>query len=111
VRDRIDPIGQALINLYPLPNFTCTTPGCRNNYVATGLQPINRNQQNLRIDYSVSKQYKALRALGARVREQRLLARALVEPVGLRAAFARLGNQLGPLDHSKPDERHQPHDD
>ena len=54
VRNRIDPIGQALINLYPLPNFTCTTPGCRNNYVATGLQPINRNQQNLRIDYSVS---------------------------------------------------------
>ncbi|MFL6213531.1 MAG: carboxypeptidase regulatory-like domain-containing protein [Blastocatellia bacterium] len=50
---QIDPIGQALINLYPLPNFTCPT-GCRNNYVATGLQPINRNQQNLRVDYNIS---------------------------------------------------------
>src|SRR5262249_40575045 len=48
-----DPVGQALINLYPLPNFTDPTGG-RNNYVATGLQPINRNQQNLRVDYSIS---------------------------------------------------------
>jgi Carboxypeptidase regulatory-like domain/TonB-dependent Receptor Plug Domain len=53
VRNRIDPIGQALINLYPLPNFTDPTGG-RNNYVATGLQPINRNQQSLRVDYSIS---------------------------------------------------------
>lgn len=51
--NRIDPIGQALINLYPLPNFTDPSGG-RNNYVAQGLQPINRNQQNLRIDYSIS---------------------------------------------------------
>jgi carboxypeptidase family protein/TonB-dependent receptor-like protein len=53
VRNRIDPIGQALINLYPLPNFTDPNGG-RNNYVATGLQPIDRNQQNLRLDYSIS---------------------------------------------------------
>jgi hypothetical protein len=53
VHDRIDPVGQALINLYPQPNFTDPTGG-RNNYVATGLQPINRNQQNLRFDYSIS---------------------------------------------------------
>ena len=53
VRNRIDPIGKALINLYPLPNFKDPNGG-RNNYVATGLQPINRNQQNLRIDYGVS---------------------------------------------------------
>ena len=53
VRNRIDPVGQALINLYPLPNFTDPNGG-RNNYVATGLQPINRNQQNLRMDYSIS---------------------------------------------------------
>jgi outer membrane receptor protein involved in Fe transport len=53
VRNRIDPIGQALINLYPQPNFTDPNGG-RNNYVAQGLQPINRNQQNLRIDYSIS---------------------------------------------------------
>ncbi|HKP14282.1 MAG TPA: carboxypeptidase regulatory-like domain-containing protein [Blastocatellia bacterium] len=52
-RNRIDPIGQALINLYPLPNFTDPSGG-RNNYVATGLQPINRNQQNLRVDYNIS---------------------------------------------------------
>jgi outer membrane receptor protein involved in Fe transport len=53
VRNRIDPIGQALINLYPLPNFKDPAGG-RNNYVATGLQPINRNQQNLRVDYNIS---------------------------------------------------------
>lgn len=53
VRNRIDPVGQALINLYPLPNFTDPNGG-RDNYVSTGLQPINRNQQNLRIDYNIS---------------------------------------------------------
>jgi hypothetical protein len=53
VRNRIDPIGQVLINLYPQPNFTDPTGG-RNNYVAQVLQPINRTQQNLRVDYSIS---------------------------------------------------------
>jgi outer membrane receptor protein involved in Fe transport len=57
VRDRIDPVGRALINLYPLPNFVDPSGG-RNNYVATGLQPINRNQQNLRVDYSISQDTK-----------------------------------------------------
>ncbi|HMG32675.1 MAG TPA: carboxypeptidase regulatory-like domain-containing protein [Blastocatellia bacterium] len=57
VSQKIDPIGQALINLYPLPNFTDPSGG-RNNYVASGLQPINRNQQNLRIDYSISEKTK-----------------------------------------------------
>lgn len=56
-RNRIDPIGKALINLYPLPNFKDPNGG-RNNYVSTGLQPINRNQQNLRIDYGVSEKAK-----------------------------------------------------
>ncbi len=49
----ITPIGQALINLYPQANFTDPSGG-RNNYVSTALQPINRNQQNLRVDYSIS---------------------------------------------------------
>jgi Carboxypeptidase regulatory-like domain/TonB-dependent Receptor Plug Domain len=53
VRNRIDPVGQALINFYPLPNFTDPNGG-RNNYVSQVLQPINRTQQNLRVDYSVS---------------------------------------------------------
>jgi hypothetical protein len=57
VRNRIDPVGKALINLYPLPNFTDPNGG-RNNYVSTGLQPINRNQQNLRVDYSISENTK-----------------------------------------------------
>jgi hypothetical protein len=57
VRNRIDPVGQVLINLYPLPNFVDPAGG-RNNYVATGLQPINRNQQNLRVDYSISQDTK-----------------------------------------------------
>lgn len=53
VRDRIDPVGKAFINLYPLPNFKDPAGG-RNNYVSSVLQPINRNQQNLRVDYSIS---------------------------------------------------------
>ncbi|MBI3652811.1 MAG: carboxypeptidase regulatory-like domain-containing protein [Acidobacteria bacterium] len=57
VANRIDPIGRTFINFYPLPNFTDPNGG-PNNYVATGLQPINRNQQNLRVDYSVSQNTK-----------------------------------------------------
>jgi hypothetical protein len=57
VRNQIDPIGQAFINLYPLPNFTDPTGGNR-NYAFAGLQPINRNQQNLRIDYNISNETK-----------------------------------------------------
>lgn len=57
VRNRIDPVGQVLINLYPKANFVDPNGG-RNNYVATGLQPINRNQQTLRLDYSISQDTK-----------------------------------------------------
>ncbi len=57
VRNRIDPVGRVFLNLYPLPNFVDPSGG-RNNYVATGLQPINRNQQNLRVDYSISQDTK-----------------------------------------------------
>ncbi|MEW6126042.1 MAG: carboxypeptidase regulatory-like domain-containing protein [Acidobacteriota bacterium] len=53
VRNRIDPVGKALINLYPLPNFTDPNGG-RNNYVSQALQPINRNQQTLRVDYNLT---------------------------------------------------------
>jgi hypothetical protein len=52
---QIDPIGRALINLYPAPNFANPT-GARNNanYVFSGLQPINRTQAVLRMDYKVT---------------------------------------------------------
>lgn len=52
----IDPIGRALINLYPLPNYT--DPNNRFNYVYSVLRPIDRNQFVTRIDYSVSEKTK-----------------------------------------------------
>lgn len=49
----ISPFGRALINLYPLPNLTTSDPR-GNNYAFTGLQPINRTQGTLRLDYKIS---------------------------------------------------------
>lgn len=55
VSDRIDPVGKALINLYPLPNFANPTGAHNNaNYSFTGLQPINRTQASLRTDLKIS---------------------------------------------------------
>jgi hypothetical protein len=52
----IDPIGRALINLYPLPNYS--DPNNRYNYVYSVLRPTDRNQFISRIDYSVSEKTK-----------------------------------------------------
>lgn len=74
---QIDPIGRALINLYPAPNFTNPT-GARNNanYVFSGLQPINRTQGVLRIDYKVTDRTNAYLRL-ARETETQEYARGL----------------------------------
>lgn len=45
----IDPIGRALINLYPLPNFN--DPSGRYNYVTNTLADINRIDAKLRVDW------------------------------------------------------------
>ena len=50
----INPIGQALINLYPQPNFTSNDPNNHNNYVNDVLAPINRTQGILRVDYNIT---------------------------------------------------------
>jgi hypothetical protein len=47
-----DPFGQALLNLYPLPNYT--DPSNRYNYVYSVLRPNNRNQFTSRFDYTIS---------------------------------------------------------
>lgn len=94
VRDRIDPIGQAFINLYPLPNFTDPNGG-RNNYVATGLQPINRNQQNLRVDYNISNNTK-LYVRWAREYEENDFARGLWwQPSAFELPSHVLGTNIG----------------
>ncbi|HEV2761855.1 MAG TPA: hypothetical protein VGV38_02580, partial [Pyrinomonadaceae bacterium] len=74
---QIDPIGQALINLYPAPNFDNPT-GARNNanYVFSGLQPINRTQGVLRIDYKITDRTNAYLRL-ARESETQEYARGL----------------------------------
>lgn len=75
--EQIDPIGQALINLYPEPNFANPT-GARNNanYVFSGLQPINRTQAVLRIDYKITDRTNAYLRL-ARESETQEYARGL----------------------------------
>ena len=47
---RIDPLAQAFVNLYPLPN----QPGIRNNYIITPSEPYLLNQGDFRGDYHQS---------------------------------------------------------
>ena len=53
----IDPMGQKLINLYPLPNYK--DPNNRYNYVFSTLQPQDRSSLVLRLDYNFSDSTKA----------------------------------------------------
>jgi len=48
--DRIDPIGQRLVNLYPLP----TSPGLVNNYQTTSVKTQDSHTADLRVDHSTS---------------------------------------------------------
>jgi hypothetical protein len=48
----IDPMGQKLMNLYPLPNYN--DPNNRYNYVFNALQKQNTTQVTARIDYAFS---------------------------------------------------------
>lgn len=47
-----DPLGQTLLNFYPLPNRD--VPFGQNNYVYSVLRPNDRNQFTSRFDYSIS---------------------------------------------------------
>lgn len=53
----IDPGGKILLNLYPLPNRDPNTNGGF-NYVSDIVNPQNRTQQRLRVDYNVSENTK-----------------------------------------------------
>ena len=53
----IDPMGQTLINLYPLPNYN--DPNNRYNYVYNALTQQNTTQMTLRLDYNFSDSTKA----------------------------------------------------
>jgi Carboxypeptidase regulatory-like domain len=48
--NRIDPIAQAFVDLYPMPNL----PGIRNNYTLTASEPYLLNQGDFRGDYHQS---------------------------------------------------------
>jgi carboxypeptidase family protein len=48
----INPIGRALMELYPLPNFN--DPNRRFNYIATPIQSQNRRDFKMRLDYKLS---------------------------------------------------------
>ena len=51
---RINPIGQAILNMFPLPNFTDPNPINKNqwNYYANLSEPYPRRTETARIDYS-----------------------------------------------------------
>ena len=50
--DRINPIGAAVLNLYPLPNVATTA--FQNNYIANTPANYSYNQVMARVDYSIS---------------------------------------------------------
>lgn len=51
-------IGSAFLNMYPLPNFSGTPPIQGENYALTALQPTNRDQEILRVDYNITQNTK-----------------------------------------------------
>jgi carboxypeptidase family protein len=53
--DRIDPIGQALLNLFPMPNADDPTGNRQYNYVFQTVQDWPRNDQVLRMDWNVAR--------------------------------------------------------
>lgn len=53
----IDPVGRALINLYPLPNYS--DPNNRYNYIFSRLSKADRNQQVLRVDWAATDRTRA----------------------------------------------------
>ena len=48
------PFGAALLNLFPLPNFTGTGANLSRNYASSVIAPENRNDLKMRFDYKVS---------------------------------------------------------
>jgi hypothetical protein len=63
-----DPLGKALLNMYPLPNYT--DPNNRYNYVYSVLRPNNRNQLTTRFDYTVSEKTKLYMRFAREYEEQ-----------------------------------------
>jgi len=51
--NRISPAGQAMLNLYPLPNVTPAQGSC-NNWVSSVTTPVDWNQYHIRGDYNLS---------------------------------------------------------
>ena len=50
-----DPLGAALLNLYPAPNYNDAQG---HNYIYSVLRPNDRNQETLRVDYTISNKTK-----------------------------------------------------
>jgi hypothetical protein len=63
-----DPFGKALLNLYPLPNFS--DPNNRYNYIYSVLRPNNRNQFTSRFDYDISDKAKLYVRIAREYEEQ-----------------------------------------
>ena len=68
LRPCADPLGRALLNLYPAPNRT--VPFGENNYVYSVLRPNDRNQFTSRFDYAISDKTKMYVRLAREYEEQ-----------------------------------------
>ena len=53
--NRMDPVGQALLNLFPLPNASDPTGGNQYNYTFQTVQDWPRNDQVLRMDWNAAR--------------------------------------------------------
>ncbi|MCD9185900.1 MAG: carboxypeptidase regulatory-like domain-containing protein [Pyrinomonadaceae bacterium] len=54
----LSPAGLALVKVYPLPNLTWTpASGTCNNWAASLSSPINFREENVRIDYNITKKH------------------------------------------------------
>ncbi|HEV8483497.1 MAG TPA: carboxypeptidase regulatory-like domain-containing protein, partial [Blastocatellia bacterium] len=62
-----DPLGKALLNLYPLPNFSDSKG---HNYVYSVLRPNDRNQETLRLDYTITEKTKLFVRLAREYEQQ-----------------------------------------
>jgi hypothetical protein len=74
LRPYIDPVGRALINLYPRANYN--DPNNRFNYVYNVPEPVNRLEMSLRVDYNFTENTKAYIRLARQTED-------LIQPRGL----------------------------
>jgi hypothetical protein len=62
---RLNPVGQAILNLFPLPNFVDPNLATRYNwnYYVAASEPYNRRTETLRVDYAIKQNWQVYLSL------------------------------------------------